>query len=1026
MWFSRLILFGILEIFIALCTLVLLTIAASFYELISSVKAILNESSVPMMYIKNKMIAQKSLLHLGFRTEAIRKQPPSAYLHTTFGLDKCVAEELGTLVNIIVGDFVQCWYKQLTSEDQFITGVKVILCDIFGQLTVRCKEHFAFHGAMTFATDMLAMITLHLAAFREIYAQLANNYPSEFQLEDDLESRKKRVLEHLIQTPHLLHRGCHDSTYLKNIAMQILAICRPDFDVKHTLSVVAPVSTLCWHFMGEIFAKCVFEPILAYSEPRYSNALVVNCLPWLSEIDATSTCESYTASHARRSPILDKKQLEMLWAELETNTYEWNKQDTRGVQSSSSAKSSNVVPPTTISRRTTSSAITKMKSKFRRCNSAPKEIVEPQVEATAGQVIVKNLVAAIDGILEYLEISPTKCSARTCELHALISALEQVLLFGLKPSAYDFYYPFLMECRPQVTFWQARIDQIENLPRAQVSRGHYCSRGIQWLLIALEDGELWAYFTALTLTTSLTELYYEPYAILRDCISMETMVQALFRLSDYQWQCDIDVALGREWSGLSYELESIIDEAWESERYLPLQGWVKSSDKRKRYEKLPSSEWIWVSEWKLVSNDTADKNHWQYSKTSKDGFHDKEKALDCVRRRKWQRMRTVNPLILVPIDDTYVNEASNQATTESSSPEKLKESICFLCCRQVVDCKELYKCPSCNQQCCFLCSSHCIKQEMPENTTEQRVCSQCYQTNLAKRRLRLTISSVEMVAGNDNNNTSTFQIIVKSTLGSEWHLVKRWSEFEILMAALETSDDIDIGQLRLLSLSKVNEADTEELIVYRFLLELLKCETLSQNILVQQFFLDSTDDVPTMPPQPAPRNNQNAKLGQMLMQKLELQAFKAFDEIFELQEVARLRRHVVSMTRTFFRISFNSACHRIVGAQFTELTQPRKIANHLYALRAAILSTEQNENVKPTPSIIDQTKACREALLQACPPVLVSVLGEQAAHNGNLKLFEFLQHELLVKSLLLSLLELLLTRLFPEIKPNAPKSTLFT
>ncbi|KDO22394.1 hypothetical protein SPRG_11346 [Saprolegnia parasitica CBS 223.65] len=70
--------------------------------------------------------------------------------------------------------------------------------------------------------------------------------------------------------------------------------------------------------------------------------------------------------------------------------------------------------------------------------------------------------------------------------------------------------------------------------------------------------------------------------------------------------------------------------------------------------------------------------------------------------------------------------------------------------------------------------------------------------------------------------------------------------------------------------------------------------------------------------------------------------------------------------------------------------------------------------------------ACRDALLHACPGVVASLLGEPAARNGSLKVFEFLQHELLVKSLLLSLLDLVVTRLFPEVKPGAPKVALFT
>ena len=57
----------------------------------------------------------------------------------------------------------------------------------------------------------------------------------------------------------------------------------------------------------------------------------------------------------------------------------------------------------------------------------------------------------------------------------------------------------------------------------------------------------------------------------------------------------------------------------------------------------------------------------------------------------------------------------------------------------------------------------------------------------------------------------------------------------------------------------------------------------------------------------------------------------------------------------------------------------------------------------------------KEALLQNIPEVLVTLVGQQAAVNGVVKVFETLQQSTLNKQLFYDILELVISELFPEI-----------
>ncbi|OQR80836.1 hypothetical protein ACHHYP_17141 [Achlya hypogyna] len=990
--------FAVLQLVVACGVFLLLASLQSAYLLLTADPSELSAVAALFHFSKQLSGEHPSLIDAGFRPDTVRKLPPAAYLHTTYGVEGSIAEELGTFVNILVGDFVQSWYKQLTTDDQFLAGVKLVVCDILGHVARRVQKRLDLHGVLVVSTDVLEMVRLHLASFRNDYASLATLHPTEFLEPEALPARQALMTAHLKQS-QTLHRGCFDAGYLKHLSMQLLAICRSDVTDMAPPGGICSIGALVGHFMGELLTKCVLEPLVSYSETRFINALVLRCLPLAvsSRLPATP----YSASRNPQATSVDKKALAMLWAELDAA----GPQDRTVSRPVINQSSSDI--PENGKKRSPISSLRKMKARFRReAATKQKGTTIKLLEPSAGQAVVGTLVTAIDAIAALIESSSTaQCSGRSAELHTLMSALENTLLFGLKPSP-DAYWSYLAAERPEITFWAPRIQTVLLLPAAQPSEGHFSGRGLQWLMLALEEGELWTYFTALTLTAPLTELFYEPYAILRDRAMVDAVLEALFHLS-VPWQTGLGAVIGRP-NNDDDGVETVVDEAWETERYLPLQGWTKSSDRRKRFEQLPTSDWIWNGDWHVDGD-------WQYSKTSRDGFHAKERSLDCVRRRKWHRVRCTLPYVLSlsPEESTGPPEALVHEQPLESFLEALPTEACGSCKRKLVDANE---------------RNHCIP--VPEAVGDRRVCNACYEVHVISHRLRITLLSVQAKEESSHGEKKIFDITVETPAGVQWTLSKSWSELEGLIGVLETASDVDAGQLRQLSLEKKTADELDDSIVLRFLQQLVQCESLCPNSLVQQFFLAPAIEEQSVSATESPVQHRRAKLEQLLLQKLELQAFQAFDELFELDGMTRLRRHALSMTRTFFRVSLNSACHRAVDAQFTEYTQPRKVANLLFALRAEMIPADgiyfKAKATPTTDELQEQARACRNAVLHACPSVVASLLGDQAARNGSLKMFEFLQHELLVKSLFLSLIDLLIARLFPEVQPTAPRVSLFS
>ncbi|CAK4103679.1 unnamed protein product [Aphanomyces euteiches] len=1055
-------------VFLTIAFIVYLALAAvqSLFEMSRVVSSTLLSAAASAFY--HGRYHQTHLLLAGFRGDAVRRIPASAYLHTTYGLDRSLCDELGTLINILAGDFITSWYKHLTTDDVFPTTVKLLLCDLLGGLCVRIKRHLDLHGCLSLVTEVLQVVQLHLAWFRELYVALADEHPHIFG--DDshasLDLRRRLLLDCVATNHPKLHPGCLPNGgggYLKHISKQMLVLLRPDFDDKNTSSLMT-FPSLAWHFTSEIVANCVLTPLLAYCNPIYLNPIVASALEPLQakeiDLEAKRPLASYTASHiAKSAAMIDDatlvNHLVSLMNEMEMTTPE-------PLIPISPLQQFNLPSTTTMATTTTPKAkmskhkktlslldVSKMKARFRRrlhSNTSERsdtELSKSDCEPSVGHDLITQLDHAVDLFLNLnARTDGGGASGRSRELHGLISALEEVLLFGLKTQTGDeanssssSYWSYINQRRAQAAFWNDRLEWIHSLPSPRISDGHFSPRGVQWLLLALEEGELWEFFTAMTLDMDMTQVYYEPYAILRERELCVLLLASLFRLNGLRAALPLQ-ALGHDRmdNGAShldpsnpFAVSTVVEEAWESERYLPLQGWTKSSDKRKRSdERLPSTEWFWETPWTLeecpedsaVDEKSQETDHrgWQYSKTSKEvGFHSKESMLDCIRRRKWRRVRKTLPLLLAPEEDPPTSAA---ASNNQEKPVKVQEvAACFRCRRGLESSSASHACPTCLKAVCFSCSNHCVEVA----NVKQRVCSTCYEQHAAALRLQLSVR----VARVDPTSQDTFLLQVVTADGHKWSGVKTWADIEALNIALmeQPPEFVDPGEWRRMSPYFLRPLGASEDHVNRFLDELLKCHQLSQTHAVQTFLLD----VATPPEAPAETKEmkvpspQTTRQGQILLQKLEIQAFKMMDELFELDEMNRLRRRLLSVTRTFIRVSLNATCHRIVEAQFVELTHPKKIAAVLCDVRTMAIPPDGiYYRDEPPPSafqIHEGMRACRSALLRCCPPAFVSLLGDTATHNGCLKIFEFLQHEVLVKNLALSLLDMLLQRIFPEMPP---------
>ncbi|CAI5708638.1 unnamed protein product [Hyaloperonospora brassicae] len=229
----------------------------------------------------------------------------------------------------------------------------------------------------------------------------------------------------------------------------------------------------------------------------------------------------------------------------------------------------------------------------------------------------------------------------------------------------QYYWEFLARDRPAAAMLNAHWRFVmSDCPICIPSESFISTRGVQWLLAAIAKGSLGTLCAQLYAHSDVTELFYEDFALLLDKSFADSVLQTLHQLDRLDVSLDVYAFLNNQSStdhepGVSpshqwqsgAEMSSsapdcVLERAWETERHVPANGWVKTTDKR--WQELSSSEWIWEEDWRLEnsghdSEESPDSEatgpSWEYARSFEDEFHEDENEFDRVRRRRWVRRR---------------------------------------------------------------------------------------------------------------------------------------------------------------------------------------------------------------------------------------------------------------------------------------------------------------------------------------------------------------------------------------------------
>jgi hypothetical protein len=153
--------------------------------------------------------------------------------------------------------------------------------------------------------------------------------------------------------------------------------------------------------------------------------------------------------------------------------------------------------------------------------------------------------------------------------------------------------------------------------------------------------------------------------------------------------------------------------------------------------------------------------------------------------------------------------------------------------------------------------------------------------------------------------------------------------------------------------------------------------------------------------------------------RVEARVFALLTEIFDLRSSNWLRRQLFGVVRTFARLSYNDSTARRLSAAFSEVISPSSIANQIKYFREEVFWPSGGvfrTQISPKPAdVLWRTREqSRDVLLASMPSALASILGKDSAQDGCLVLFEFIQIPILLKSLVYTIFDLLLARLFPD------------
>ncbi|EEY59242.1 uncharacterized protein PITG_11735 [Phytophthora infestans T30-4] len=228
-----------------------------------------------------------SITDAGFQLRVLKRLPIVAHLRTSWNLPPDICDEIATLVQSIVRDYVTYWFQAISPNEEFPNDVKFLLADLLGAVTSRVLE-IESSQALTMVAKSLELLRLHLGWFREAYAQLADEYPAVFEGDESDSNLLKRqeYVTAFVQRSPFVHPGCvatgappsatpTAAAYLRHVATQLLTQLRPQLGQQQGANVFVSIAM---NLLREVTAFKILKPLSEYSQPRYANEIVLSCL----------------------------------------------------------------------------------------------------------------------------------------------------------------------------------------------------------------------------------------------------------------------------------------------------------------------------------------------------------------------------------------------------------------------------------------------------------------------------------------------------------------------------------------------------------------------------------------------------------------------------------------------------------------------------------------------------------------------------------------------------------------------------
>ncbi|KAF1772029.1 Sorting nexin, C-terminal [Phytophthora cactorum] len=552
----------------------------------------------------------------------------------------------------------------------------------------------------------------------------------------------------------------------------------------------------------------------------------------------------------------------------------------------------------------------------------------------------------------------------------------------------QYYWEYLARDRPGAESFNAHWRFVaSHCPSCSPCESFVSTRGVQWLLGALANGSLGTFCAELYTHSDVTELFYESFAILFDGTLMETVVRTLSQLDKLK---------------VCFDEPTTIDAG-------------ESSD-----SETPNSSW-------------------EYAKTFDDNFHEKEKKLDSVRRRRWIRRRYQLPPVLAlaspPMThDAFKGQGSNRKDAmlrrrSKSFDKEMPDSPIGASTLAMIDSDDSHqtstKTSAFMKARASILAASCPAWELAKAATNSAV---PYEQRWQFRRFRLS----PLNPGINRAGSTKFEITVKIKDDSAyaWSVIKTFHDFEVLEKQLaeklkkqekkcgvgcQACHLRGIDYMEMISIKPSLKTVAAATLTYekrlyvldQFLQQLLACDTLCQSSVVQKFLLLANAYGASL----AASRDEDAR-----PRKIEVSLFAVLGEVFEFDGIGMVRRQIFSMTRSFIKAFLGASHFRMLERQFLSFTDPKKLSGWIGDLRLYIFPDPSDASVVPPPAPDIQVlrKYCLEAILASFPSKALSLFGDTACENAALKLHEFLQHEAFVKNLLFSITDELLVHLFPD------------